>query len=43
MRIIVDMDGTLNRFYDFPNWLECFSLSRGRAYVGHEATGRGNS
>ena len=23
MRIIVDMDGTLNRFYDFPNWLEC--------------------
>ena len=22
MRIIFDMDGTLNRFYDFPNWLE---------------------
>lgn len=22
MRIIFDMDSTLNRFYDFPNWLE---------------------
>lgn len=22
MRIIIDMDGTLNRFYDVPNWLE---------------------
>lgn len=33
MKIIFDMDGTLNRFYDYPNWLELIRAHDSTPYL----------